>query len=179
MIGFLFQERERLPGELRGRFERLGGASLWLLAPLLLVLGTPPMAEGLRLAVRDFLEFVPYLAMAVVAVILVLEEWAVPWRVLPRGARYQRVLGGVLAAALLWLFAWPLQLVAGQRLGVGDRDGALLAGLLILPLLWMLVWSGRAVESELLDERFWQYVSNSYDGTPCMVGRKMLDGRIQ
>jgi HEAT repeat protein len=140
LIGFLFQERARLPGELRGRFERLGGASLWLLAPLLLVLGTPLMAEGLRLAVRDILQFLPYLAMTMVAVILVLEEWAVPWRLLPRSARYQRVLGGVLAAALLWLFAGPLQLLAAQRLAVGDRDGALFAGLLILPLLWMLFY---------------------------------------
>jgi HEAT repeat protein len=39
LIGYLFQERERLPGELRNRFERLGGASLWLLTPPLLYFG--------------------------------------------------------------------------------------------------------------------------------------------
>jgi len=140
LIGFLFQERERLPRELRGRFERLGGASLWLLAPPLLFLGTPLVAEGLRVVVRDFETFLPYPILATVTVLLVLEQWALPWRFMPRGARFERLIGGVLAAALVTLFARPLQLVYERRISAGDTDGAVLVALLTLPLLWMLVF---------------------------------------
>lgn len=140
LTGFLFQERERLPGELRSRFERLGGASLWLLAPLLILLGTPLIAEGLRLALRDFRSFLPYLGMAFLTIVLVLEQWALPWRLFARSARLERLMAGVLAAVLAALFAWPLLLTARQRLVDGNQDAAVLAGVLIAPLVWMLLF---------------------------------------
>jgi HEAT repeat protein len=140
LIGFLFQERERLPGELRSRFERLGGASLWLLTPPLLYYATPLIAAGLRLVLQDFFSFIPYLSMAAIAVVLVIEQWALPWRLFPRRARLERLQGGLLATLMLGLFCWPLLLVLLQRLADGDQNGALFAGVLIAPLIWLLVF---------------------------------------
>src|SRR5690606_38250668 len=51
LIGILCQEHVNRPGDLRNRFARLGGASLWLALPVLLFLGVPLIAEGMRLMV--------------------------------------------------------------------------------------------------------------------------------
>ncbi len=138
LAGFLFQERERLPRELRGRFGGLGGASLWLITPPLLFIGAPLIAEGLRYLLRDFASFLPYLLIAAGALFLVLEQWALPWRFIPRGARFQRLMGGALAMALVFLYVRPLQLVYANRTALGDVDGAALVAVMFLPLLWML-----------------------------------------
>ncbi len=140
LVGFLFQERERLPRELRGRFGRLGGASLWLIVPPLLFVGTPLIGEGLRYILRDLELFLPYLVAAIGALFLVLEQWALPWRFIPRGARFQRLMGGALAMTLVFLYARPLQLVYANRVADGDTDGVVLVVLMLVPLLWMLLF---------------------------------------
>ena len=140
LIGLLFQERETTFREMRSRFERLGGASLWLLMPPLLYLGTPLLADGLRLAFRDWSSFQYYIWFAFIATVLVLEQWALPWRLFARRWNMERVLTIGLTGSLLMLFVWPLYLLAQQQFAANDEDGAVITLLLMAPLLWMFVY---------------------------------------
>ncbi|HBT83169.1 MAG TPA: hypothetical protein DEB35_07040 [Desulfuromonas sp.] len=139
LVGFLVRERERLPGELRSRFERLGGASLWLILPLLLVLGTPVYAEALRLALRQWPHFGAFCLLLAVLTALVIEQALNPRHRFPRRYGVERLLGFVLSGGLLTLFALAVHRLALLRLASGEEDGALLCWLLLAPLPWFLV----------------------------------------
>lgn len=138
LIGFLTRERERLPGELRNRFERLGGASLWLLFPLLLVLGTPVYADALRLALRQWSYFLSFGLLLTLLTALVIEQALIPRHRLPRLYGVERCIGYGLSLWLLTLFAMAVHRLALVRLAAGDQDGAFLCWLLLAPLPWFL-----------------------------------------
>ena len=138
LTGFLSRERERLPGELRNRFERLGGASLWLLLPLLLVLGTPVYADALRLALRQWSHFQSFCLLLAVLTALVIEQALIPRHRLPRLYGVERCIGFGLSLWLLTHFALAVHRLALLRLAAGDQDGAFLCWLLLAPLPWFL-----------------------------------------
>lgn len=138
LVGFLSRERDRLPGELRNRFERLGGASLWLLLPLLLVLGTPLYADGLRLALRQWSHFSAFALLLAVLTALVIEQALIPRHRLARRYGLERLLGFGLTLWLLTLFGAAMARLGLMRLASGEGDAALLCALLLLPLPWFL-----------------------------------------
>jgi uncharacterized integral membrane protein len=138
-IGMLCKERERLPGAARNRFERLGGASLWLLVPLLLCVGAPPLAQALRSAFGGFHYFAAFFALTVVLGLLVLEQAVVSLSLFFRSARAERVLVLLLSAAVCALVAGALLHSAELRESAGERDARALAYLLLAPLAWMLM----------------------------------------
>lgn len=144
LAGFLFTERDRVPGELRSRFERLGGASLWILAPLLLYAGTPALARGLRLAFSDFETMLPALVLLAVLTAFVLEQWVLPWNLFPRPAWADRLLSGLLTAATLAIPVQALVLDALHRHPGGEFTGPSL--LLLAPLGWMLLLHLHAID---------------------------------
>ena len=137
LAGVLLQPREHLPGELAGRFERLMGASLWLLMPLLLVFTTPVLAAALRYAFHGAAWSLTLLALSALVTVLVVEQWALRWSLLPRRAASERRL-----AALIWIvltillviamLAWSDYLWAGGR-----RDEAVFTLIVAAPLLWL------------------------------------------
>jgi hypothetical protein len=137
-VGFLCKQRERLPGDARNRFERLGGASLWLLAPLLLYFGAPPLAQALRSAFGDFRAFAAFAAVTCALGLLVLEQAVVSASLFLRTARAERILSFLLSAALFGLVAGALLHSAELRAAAGERDARAFAWLLLAPLLWML-----------------------------------------
>ncbi|MDP4027774.1 MAG: hypothetical protein Q8P42_02225 [Gallionella sp.] len=139
LIGFLARERERVPGELRNRFERLGGASLWLLLPLLLVLGTPVYAEAMRLSLRHWPDFFAFSLLLALLAALVIEQALIPRHLMARRYGFERLLGFSLSASLLGLFAAAVWRLAAQRAAVGDSDGEMICYLLLAPLLWFLL----------------------------------------
>ena len=107
LAGVVLQPRELLPGELAGRFERLMGASMWLLMPLLLVFTTPVLAEALRYAFHSAAWSLTLLALSALVTVLVLEQWALRWSLLPRRAASERRL-----AALIWVVLTVLLVIA-------------------------------------------------------------------
>jgi len=139
LVGFLARERERVPGELRNRIERLGGASLWLLLPLLLILGAPVYAEAMRLALRQWQHFSAFCLLLTVLAALVIEQALLPRHRLARHYGFERLLGFFLSAWLLVLFAGAVGRLAMGRLTQGDQDGALVCVLLLAPLPWFLL----------------------------------------
>lgn len=139
LIGFLCKERDRVPGELRNRFERFGGASIWLIAPLLLFFGTPVLAVTLRQGFHDIMNLLPFVALLGVTACLVVEQWALPWRLMPRAARLERIISGLLSSVLLAIIAKPVLSYARQQQSIGQSDNALFSILMLLPLLWLLV----------------------------------------
>jgi len=138
LIGFLARERERVPGELRGRFERLGGASLWLLLPLLLLLGTPAYAESLRTAMSQWQHFSSFALLLAALTALVIEQALIPRHRMPRRFGVERLLGAGLTLWLLVLFGGAVGRLTLARLADGDHNGAVVTLLLILPLPWFL-----------------------------------------
>jgi len=139
LIGFLCLPRDRAPGELRGRFEVLGGASVWLLVPLLLTLGTPVLARALRGSLSDFGNMRGWLWLLAILTALVFEQWLVPWHRFPRRARVERVVRGTLSTFLLALLGVALVAYSDALRITGDEDGATFALLLMLPLGFMLL----------------------------------------
>lgn len=139
MVGFLTHERERVPGELRNRFERLGGASLWLLLPLLLVLGTPVYAEAMRLSLRQWPDFFAFCLLLALLAALVIEQALIPRHLMARRYGFERLFGFALSASLLTLFGAAVWRLAAQRSAAGDSDGALVCLLLVAPLPWFLL----------------------------------------
>ena len=139
LIGFLCLPRDLAPGELRGRFEALGGASVWLLVPLLLTVGTPLLAQALRRSLSDYSNLRAWLWLIVVLVVLVFEQWLVPWHALPRRAGVERAVRGILSATVLGLLALALVEHAGVLRAEGRDDDAVQAGLLVLPLAFILL----------------------------------------
>ena len=139
LMGFLSKESERLPNQVRNRFERLGGASLWALIPLVLYLGTPLLAEGLRLVFRSFADLWPHLVVLALLSALVFEQAIWSSDLLRRPAWLERALSLVLSTAVLALPLQALLQVHEAREAAGDADGAAIALFLILPLIWVLV----------------------------------------
>ena len=139
LVGFLCLPRDVAPGELRGRFEALGGASVWLLAPLLLFVGTPILGPALRRSLAEFGNMRSWLWLLVVLTVLVFEQWLVPWHRFPRRARVERALRGALSALVLSLLAFSLLAHSRGLRTAGDEDGAVMALLLVLPLAFMLL----------------------------------------
>lgn len=139
LVGFLAHERERVPGELRSRFERLGGASLWLLLPLLLVLGTPVYAEAMRLSLRHWPNFFGFCLLLAALAALVIEQALIPRHLIARRYGFERLFGFALSASLLALFAAAVWRLAAQRAAAGDHDGAMVCYLLLAPLPWFLL----------------------------------------
>jgi len=131
------QPREHLPGELAGRFERLMGASVWLVMPLLLVFTTPVLVEALRYAFRSAPWSLTLLGLFALVTVLVVEQWALRWSLLPRSAATEERL-----AALLWFTLSALLLVAmmgwaDQLWQSGRRDEAVFALIVAAPLFWL------------------------------------------
>jgi len=138
LLGFLGQRRHRTPGELHGRFERLGGASLWLLAPSLLWVGAPIYAQALRTALTDFRYMGAWLGLLAVTTLLVVGQWIVPAELLPRRARVERVIAALLVTAVLGLLATALFRHCARLTAAGDGDGAIVTALVGAPLAWLL-----------------------------------------
>lgn len=139
LVGFVCLGRDRVPGELRGRFEALGGASVWILAPGLLFFAAPVFAEALRRSLSDWGHLRSWLWLLAVSTLLVLEQWLVPWHAFPRRALVERTVRAGLSAWLLGLLGASLLALAELRRAQGDPDGASVATLLTLPLGFMLV----------------------------------------
>ena len=139
LIGFLSKESERLPNQARNRFERLGGASLWVLVPLVLYLGTPLLAEGLRLVFRSFADLWPHLVVLALLSALVFEQAIWSSDLFRRPAWLERLLSLGLSAAVLALPIQALRQVSEARKAGSDADGAALALFLIVPLGWVLI----------------------------------------
>lgn len=139
MVGFLTHERERVPAELRNRFERLGGASLWLLLPLLLFLGTPVYAEAMRLSLRHWPNFFAFCLLLALLGALVIEQALIPRHLIARRYGLERLFGFALSASLLTLFAAAVWRLAAQCAAAGDHDGAMVCYLLLAPLPWFLL----------------------------------------
>jgi HEAT repeat protein len=139
MVGFLAHERERVPGELRNRFERLGGASLWLLLPLLLMLGTPVYADAMRLSLRQWPTFFAFCLVLALLTALVVEQALIPRHLMARRYGFERFFGFALSASLLTLFAASVWRLAARRAAAGDNDDAMICLLLLAPLPWFLL----------------------------------------
>jgi hypothetical protein len=136
LVGFLARERERVPGELRNRIERLGGASLWLLLPVLLILGTPIYADAMRFTLRQWSNFAVFCLLLTVLAALVIEQAILPRHRLARHYGFERLLGFLLSAWLLTLFGGAAGRLAMGRMADGDHDGALVCFMLLAPLPW-------------------------------------------
>jgi hypothetical protein len=137
-IGFLAKQRERLPGDARSRFERLGGASLWLLVPLLLYFGAPPLAQALRTAFSSFQGLAIFASLTCVLGLLVLEHAVLSVSLFVRSARAERVLSFLFSVAICGFVAGALLRSAELRAAAGESDARSFAYLLLAPLVWML-----------------------------------------
>jgi HEAT repeat protein len=156
LTGFLSKESERLPNQPRNRFERLGGASLWVVAPLVLYLGTPLLAEGLRLTLRSFPDVWPHLVVLALLSALMFEQAIWSSDLFRRPAWFERILGFVLSVAVLALPIQALLRLNAAREAAEDADGAALALFLLLPLAWTLLlhaWHARIHETVFLSRR--------------------------
>lgn len=139
LIGFLCLPRDVAPGELRGRFEVLGGASVWLLVPLLLMVGTPVLALALRRSLSDWGNMRGWLALLVILTALVFEQWLVPWHAFARRARVERIVRGTLSTLVLALLGVALVAHARVLQEGGRDDDAWVALVLMLPMAFILL----------------------------------------
>ncbi len=150
ILGLLFLRDDPLPGETRGRIERLVVRSLWVLVPLLMIFGVPLFAEALRLALRgfDFMKWV--LLLLLILTVLILEQAVVPWDLFPRGSRVERALTFGFSAAVVAVFTGAVWQWIGLR-APSEADRATLGGIFLLPLLVAVVFHLK--ESRLLSPR--------------------------
>jgi HEAT repeat protein len=150
LLGLLFLRDDPLPGETRGRMERLAVRSLWVLVPVLVFFGVPLLSEALRHALRDF-EFLKWvLLLALALLFLVFEQAVVPWDLFPRGGRAERVLTFLLSSAVLAVFAAAIWRHLEEP-GVASDDNRFFLGcLLLLPLLG--AWAFHLSEMSLFVE---------------------------
>jgi hypothetical protein len=156
LLGLLFLRDDPRPGETRGRIERLGLRSLWILVPLILLFGAPLFASALRFALRDF-DFTKWaLALLVLLAVLLVEQVALPWHLFTRGSRAERAMSFLLTAAVVALFVGALWWSPAETVGrsEGRRVVAVLVTLpLVVSLLFHLQESGlftaRAAKPEL------------------------------
>jgi HEAT repeat protein len=134
LLGFLVLRPERGPATVSRRFGRLGGLSLWVIAPSLLYYGTPALAEAFQKAAARGSHMIAFLALLLVTAFLIVEEYLVPWSLFPRSARIERILTGSLAASLVALLGLALGRWGRERWLEGDSDAATGSFLLALPL---------------------------------------------
>jgi HEAT repeat protein len=144
LLGLLFLRDDPLPGETRGRSDRLAVRSLWVLVPLLLVFGVPILAEALRHALRDFGFLKWALLLALLLLFLVFEQAVVPWDLFPRGGRSERALALVLSSAVLGLFGTAVWRFMNEEAVAADRDRFFFGSLLLVPLLFAWVFHSRS-----------------------------------
>jgi HEAT repeat protein len=136
LIGFFSKENKPLPGQLGNRFVRLGGLNMLLLAPVLVWFGTPVLALALRRQMTDFSFVWPGLVILLVTSLLVIEQWALPWKMLRRSARQQRLLSVLISTAVLGWVAWsPLMAVQDAS---SNPDMGTINLLILLPFVWLL-----------------------------------------
>ena len=138
LLGLLFLRDDPLPGETRGRIERLVVRSLWVLVPMVLVLGAPLFASALRHSLRDF-DFMKWaiLLLAVITV-LILEQAFLPWHLFARSGRLERGMTFLLSAGVCSLFASALW--RSTMMPSADANRTTLSGLVLAPLLVALVF---------------------------------------
>ena len=142
-----------MPNQPRNRFERLGGASLWVVAPLVLYLGTPLFADGLRLVFRSFADLRPHLVVLALLSALAFEQAIWSSDLFRRPAWFERILSFALSAAVLALPIQALWRIKTAREAAGDADGAALAWFLLLPLAWTLIL--HAAHARIHETIFW------------------------
>ena len=137
LLGLLFLRDDPLPGETRGRVERIVVRSLWVLVPLILFLGAPVFATALRLSLRGF-DFMKWALLLLAGIsIFILEQAFVPWNLFARGGRAERALTFLLSSAVTGLFAVALWRWA---IAAADDNRVTLSGLLLAPLVAALVF---------------------------------------
>jgi hypothetical protein len=139
LAGVVCAPRERLPGELAGRFERLMGASIWLAMPLLLAFTTPALAQALRFAFHGSTWSLALLGLFALVTVLVVEQWALRWSLAARSEAAEARL-----AALFWFLLTALLLVAildwvSHLRQLGEHDESLVTLIAALPLAWLLL----------------------------------------
>lgn len=134
LLGFLVLRPERGPATVSRRFGRLGGLSLWVIAPSLIYFGTPALAEAVQKAAARGSNMIGFLALLLVTALLIVEEYLVPWSLFPRSARVERILTGSLSASLVALLGLALGRWGRERWLEGDSDAATISFLLALPL---------------------------------------------
>ena len=137
LAGVLLQPREHLPGQLGGRFERLMGASLWLLTPLLLVFTTPVLAAALRYAFHGAAWSLTLLALSALVTVLVVEQWALRWSLLPRRAASERWLAALIWIALTLLLLIAILVWSDHLWASARREEAVFTLIVAVPLLWL------------------------------------------
>ncbi len=140
LIGFFFMERDREPGALKSRFERLGGASVWLLVPALLFIGVPILTEALRGSFRHFPSVAAWFALVLISAFLLLENALLPWRFSRRTVRFKSVTIGMLAFGLLGFLSEVLRRMAFEKWSAGDQDSAVLCLVVAVPFLVMIFY---------------------------------------
>lgn len=138
LIGFFSKENRPLPGQLGNRFARLGGINMLLVAPVLLWFGTPLLAGALRRQMTDFSFVWQGLTILLVTILLVIEQWTLPWKMFRPSARHQRFLSVLISTAVLGWIAWtPLRLIQEPS---SNPDIGTLYLLILLPFVWLLSW---------------------------------------
>ncbi len=85
------------------------------------------------------MNLLPFVILLGITSCLVIEQWALPWRLMPRAARLERIISSVLSVTLLAIIAKPVLGYAKQQLSYGNPDQAVFSVLLLLPLLWLLI----------------------------------------
>lgn len=177
LLGLLFLRDDPLPGETRGRIERLAVRSLWFVIPPLLYFGVPLLSRALRFSLRDF-DFLKWAALLLaVLTILIFEQALLPWHWFPRSARFERFLTFSASSAVTALFAAPLLRLMRELSAAGESDQATMAGLLCVPLAGAVVFqlatsgllSGRSVSFLGLPPEPPGRIRMSFDGESLLV----------
>lgn len=133
LIGYHLMQRDSRPEGTGVQMGFMGGAALWLLVPSLLWLGLPVLAEALRLGFQSAPYMLSFAGAMLVLALLLLEDYVVPRRLVPRSARANRRAAAAVSVLLFTLVAWPLWGLLQAGTEIARRDGAaatlLLAGM--------------------------------------------------
>lgn len=139
LAGVVCTARERLAGELAGRFERLMGASVWLAMPLLLAFTTPALAQALRFAFHASPWSLALLGLFALVTALVVEQWALRWSLAVRSETTEARLAALLWIALTALLLFAILRWAGHLRELRRDDESLVTLVAALPLAWLLL----------------------------------------
>ncbi|MCP4041366.1 MAG: HEAT repeat domain-containing protein [Gammaproteobacteria bacterium] len=140
LLGYYFMDRGNQPGTTQGLFGRLGGASLWLLVPAMIYFGVPVLADGLRHAFSDVRFSLAWLGLLALIALLLLEEYLIPWRLVPRSARSRRWLVGSLSLSMTGLLGYAIVRDIWHPTHTQDPARVELAALFLVALLVMWVF---------------------------------------